>query len=457
MRVCGYLLLIGVTAIVPRMALGQQTEIRRPPAEARPPAQPRPQPPAPSGPFGTTPGTYRDLGAQAVGTIHGTVEKWSTTKVNRKFKNWLKYDATPGFNTGAHRSCFRQHKRLVEAGGRLAKSGAFQTLGIVNIASDGGARVGGHFVEGDLGGATMAALDEGAKGWVAAKSALAFAKGGAAAGTFFGGPPGAMVGGAVGAVAGAVVGTAGYNAFISSNLTWAAGSLGETMEPDYLELARQNLAEHRAAIALREKEGEQAIEQARQNRREFLAEVERLRTEPPHQLRAAPDADPPPPDASRPVIPADCTIVTTIWNTEHPEHTAEIVYHIRNNEVTATCNMPRPTYDHVANWQSRFQFDGKLTENRIGGTGRWHISYDSISNNKDYMWHIQSQSTSTDDIVFNADGTLHATHNASHKTTFTVRQKPANSKAEDRSNTSRHTANVAGRWKFGGGAKDKAN
>ncbi|MDZ7615778.1 MAG: hypothetical protein U1E05_02165, partial [Patescibacteria group bacterium] len=412
------------------------------------------EPPALDGPRDTTPSTYRDAGASAIGTIHAKTGDWATTKVNKKFKNWLKYDAPPGFNTGADRNCFRQHKKLVKAAERLASGGAFQALGIANTLSDSGARVGGHLMEGDVGGAGVALLDEGAKGLSATGAAWAGGTYGAKVGLAIGGPPGSMVGGAVGAVAGAVVATVGYNAFVSPTLTEAVEG---AMEPDYVELARRNRAEHLAAEALREKEKEQAIEQARQNRREFLAEVERLRTEPPHQLRAAPDADPPPPDASRPVIPADCTIVTTIWNTEHPEHTAEIVYHVRNNEVTATCIMPRPTYDHVANWQSRFQFDGKLTENRIGGTGRWHISYDSISSNKDYMWHIQSQSTSTDDVVFNADGTLHATHNSSHKTTFTVRQKPANSKAEDRSNTSRHTATVAGRWKFGGGAKDKAN
>ena len=72
--------------------------------------------------------------------------------------------------------------------------------------------------------------------------------------------------------------------------------------------------------------------------------------------------------------------------------------------------------------------------------------------------HIRTQSTSEDDIVFHADGTLQATHSASYKTTYTYRRKPANSTAEDGGNTSRHTANVAGRWKFGGGgAKDKGN
>ncbi len=175
-------------------------------------------------------------------------------------------------------------------------------------------------------------------------------------------------------------------------------------------------------------------------------------------LRKVPPVWPitPPPDASRPVIPADCTIIATVWNPEHPEHTAEIVYHIRNNEVTATFNMPRPTGDHIANWQSRFQFDGKLTENRIRGTGRWNQSWDFVT--KDYAMHNQSQSTSQEDIVFHVDGTLQSTHSASYKSTYTYWRKPADSKAEDGGNTSRHTVNVAGRWKFGGGgAKDKGN
>jgi hypothetical protein len=177
---------------------------------------------------------------------------------------------------------------------------------------------------------------------------------------------------------------------------------------------------------------------------------------PPHQLRAAPDADPPPPDASRPVIPADCTIIATIWNTEHPEHTAEITYHIRNNDVTATFNQPRPTGDYITNWQSRFQFDGKLTDNRIRGTGRWNMSWDFV--HQEWVIHYQTQSTSEDDIVFHVDGTLQATHSASYKTTYTYRRKPANATLEDGSNTSQHTANAAGRWKFGGGgAKEKGN
>ncbi|MDZ7616316.1 MAG: hypothetical protein U1E05_04885, partial [Patescibacteria group bacterium] len=472
-RACGYLLLMVVTAIVPRMALGQQAEFRRPPAEASPPAQPQvpAQPRGPSGPLGTTPGTHRDLGAQAIDTIHGTVEKWSTTKVNRKFKNGLKYDATPGFNTGAHRSCFRQHKKLVEAGGRLAKSGAFQTLGTVNFASDSGARVGGHLAEMDLGGAGVAALDEGAKGWVAAKSALAFAKGGAAAGTFFGGPPGAMIGGAVGAVAGAVVGTAGYNAFISPNLTWAADSLGETMEPDYLEVARQNREEHLAAKALEKKERELYLEQARQAREEHAAAEQQHVQEPESDIEQAgrsrreflealqdaktaetPKPDPLP-DASRPVIPADCTIIATCWNAEYPEHKFEITYHIRDSAVTATLKIPRP--DGHVNWQYQYQFNGKLTDNRIRGDER--ITMTGESRSPDHVHRWRSQTTGEEDIVFHLDGTLQITSTYSSTTSWTWLVKPPDSDAKDGSNSwGPEHITVIGRWKLADGqAKDK--
>ena len=470
---CGYLVLMVATAIVPAMALGQQAEIRRPPADASPPAQPQPtsQPPAPSGPFDTTPGTHRDLGASAIGTIHGTVEKWSTTKVNRKFKNWLKYDAPPGFNTSAHRNCFRQHKKLVEAGGRLAKSGAFQTLGIVTIASDGGARVAGHLAEIDLGGATVAALDEGAKGWIATKGALAFGKAGATAGAFFGGPPGAMIGGAVGAVAGAVVTTAGYNAFVSPNLAWAADSLGETMEPDYLEAARQNRAEHLAALALREKERELYLEQARQAREDhaaaeqqrvqqresYVEQARESRREFLEALQAAKAEETPKPDRpsdeARPVIPADCTIIATCWNTEYPGHKFEITYHIRDSAVTATIKIPRP--DGHVKWQYQYQFDGKLTDNRVHGNERLTMTGETRS--PDYVHQWQSVMTSEEDVVFHLDGTMRVNSTYSVKTTWTWLVKPPESDAKDGSNSSgpEHVT-ITGRWKFADGeAKDK--
>ncbi len=469
-----------VSLIVPAGAMGQQTELRRPPVPElrRAPAEPdrpqrEPQPPSLDGPRDTTPGTYRDPGAQAIGTIHNKTKEWAGTKVN-KFKNWLKYDAPPGFNTGAHRQYYRQEKRVLKAAARLAKDGGFQVLGVVNFASDGGARVGGHLAEGDLGGAGVACLDEGAKALSAKGGAWAGGSLGTKVGLAIAGPPGSLVGGAVGAVAGAVVATVGYNAYVSPALT---GMVEGATEPDYLEAARRNRAEHLAAIALREKEKElfvqqarQAreehaaieqqrvqeresyVEQARESRREFLEALRAAKAEatPKPAETSRPD---PPSDEARPVIPADCTIIATIWNTEHPEHTAEIVYHIRNNEVTATSNMSRPTGDHIANWQSRFQFDGTLTDNRIRGTGRWNMSWDSV--HQEWVIHYQTQSTSEDDIVFHVDGTLQATHSASNKTTYTYRRKPANSTAEDGSITSQHTANVAGRWKFGGGAKDK--
>ncbi len=375
----------------------------------------------------------------------------------------MKHDATPGFNTSAHRNCFRQHKKLVAAGGRLAKSGAFQTLGIVNIASDSGARVGGHLIEKDYGGAAVATIDEGAKAWVAAKSALAFGKAGATAGTFFGGPPGAMVGGAVGAVAGAVVGTAGYNAFISPNLTWAAGSLGEAMEPDYLELARRNRAEHLAAIALREKEKELYVEQARQAREEHeAAEQQRTRERESHvdqaresrrefleALQAAKAAETPKPDPApdeaRPVIPADCTIAATCWNVEHPQHKCEIVYHIRDSEVTATIKIPKP--DGLVNWQYQYRFNGKLTDNRIRGNERLTMTGESRSPDHVHRW--KDQTTGEEDIIFHLDGTMQITSTFSGRTSGTWVVKPPDSEVKDGNNSwGPERISITGRWKF---------
>lgn len=232
-------------------AAGQQREVELFSVPNRQPALVEPRPPEPE----TTPGTYRDLAVQGIDIVPAQPDALATTKIE-KFSRWDR----GSFTKRERRAQYQQQIRLSRGAEKFANHPVcfdfLKTVGVLAQLADSPTTVMGHISVGNFESASVAAVDEAAKGYLAAQGAWAFGKAGAAVGTFFGGPPGAMLGGAAGAIVGALATTAGYNAFVSPTVTGATEALIEMgRSPAFVEALRNREA-FLIAEALRAREWE---------------------------------------------------------------------------------------------------------------------------------------------------------------------------------------------------------